>query len=373
MIFIFPLGIRAWINENMIYSNKFEVNGNRETRTGKICIYSEKKRKESDIYMVITNANCMSGDVYEYDILKGPDEKLYIVYFDTNISKFVGHSLSFKNLYIDIVPEMFEYEVIGNPLENPELLEGYDLSGIPYIEKLLEAAIKPIDYSRDVLNVIDESEIDFDESDEEAENDIKADIIREGFNISLVLDKSAKIVPMLEGEITDEYVDWVYSLIEGEEKRKMEQVYIIDESIIYIYVESEYDEKSQIGAYAFMIEYDGYEISDSGQSKNISNEQTAELNAVVKALCTINSPSKISLNSTSKYVISPFHKGWIYQWEKNGWKKGNSKEKIKNSGLFSKLLKLSEIHDIDFSLIENTSNDKKMLACKTLAQNCIFS
>lgn len=373
MIFIFPLGIRVWINEKMIYTNKFEVEGNRETRTGKVFIFVDKKRKESTIYMAITNANAMSGDVYEYDILKSPSGELSIVYFDSLRSKFTGKILNQHNEYIDIIPDMLDYEVIGNPLENPELLEGCNLNGIPNIEKILSAAVKPIDYSRDVLNTIDESEIDFEESEEEAERDIKEDLIKDGFDISLVLDKGAKVLPLLKGEITDEYVDWVYSFMESEEKRGMIPNYIIDEDIVLIYVESEYDAKQQRAAYSFIIENDGYEVNDYGITQNISSCQTAELNAVVKAICTINNPSKINIKSSSKYVISPFQKGWIYQWEKNGWKKGNSKEKVKNSGLFSKLLKLSEIHNIEFSLIEDISSDKKLVDCKTLAQNCIFS
>ena len=149
-------------------------------------------------------------------------------------------------------------------------------------------------------------------------------------------------------------------------------MYIIEDNTIIIYVESDFKSSKNLGAYAFKIEWDGYEISDAGQTKNIESSQASELNAVVKALCTIRTPSQIKVFSSSKYVISPFEKGWIYQWEKNDWTKGQNKDKVKNSKLFSKLLKLTKVHKVEFDLVKEVAKNKHLRDCKEKAQGALL-
>lgn len=370
MISIFPLGIRAWVDENMLYTNKFEVDAIREVRAGSVSFYINKKRMESDTYMLITHASAMNGDIYEYDILKGPDENTYIVCFDRDNGMFVGSGLN-NNQEIPIKTCMFDYEILGNPLETPELINIDDVKqSKEEIEQLLQKAVKPIDYSKDLLAIADESEIDFGETDEEAERDMLEEY-KTAIDVSLAVDKGAKIIPTLSGDITDEYVDWVYGLMDSEQQRNNIPMYIVEDSIVIIYVESDYKSNKKLGAYAFKIEWDGYEISDAGQTNDIESTQASELNAVVKALCTIRMPSQIKLFSSSKYVISPFEKGWIYQWEKNGWKKGQNKDKVKNSQMFSKLLKLTQVHEVEFDFVSETSKNKHLCDCKEKARGAL--
>lgn len=371
MIFIFPLGIRAWVDKSMFYTNKFEVDAMREVRAGTVCFYANKKRMESETYMLITHASAMNGDIYEYDILKGPDENTYIVCFDKENGKFIGSGLN-NNQEIPILIQMFDYEIIGNPLETPELI---NLDEVKHskeeIESLLMQAVQPIDYSKDLLVIADESEIDFGETEEEAEQDMIEES-KKAIDVSLAVDEGAKIVPTLNGDITDAYVDWVYGLLDSERQRNNTPMYIIEDNTIIIYVESDFKSSKNLGAYAFKIEWDGYEISDAGQTKNIESSQASELNAVVKALCTIRTPSQIKVFSSSKYVISPFEKGWIYQWEKNDWTKGQNKDKVKNSKLFSKLLKLTQVHRVEFDLVKEVAKNKHLRDCKEKAQGALL-
>lgn len=336
-----------------------------------MCFYANKKRMESETYMLITHASAMNGDIYEYDILKGPDENTYIVCFDKENGKFIGSGLN-NNQEIPILIQMFDYEIIGNPLETPELI---NLDEVKHskeeIESLLMQAVQPIDYSKDLLVIADESEIDFGETEEEAEQDMIEES-KKAIDVSLAVDEGAKIVPTLNGDITDAYVDWVYGLLDSERQRNNTPMYIIEDNTIIIYVESDFKSSKNLGAYAFKIEWDGYEISDAGQTKNIESSQASELNAVVKALCTIRTPSQIKVFSSSKYVISPFEKGWIYQWEKNDWTKGQNKDKVKNSKLFSKLLKLTKVHKVEFDLVKEVAKNKHLRDCKEKAQGALL-
>ena len=81
------------------------------------------------------------------------------------------------------------------------------------------------------------------------------------------------------------------------------------------------------GGWAATIHHeDRYDII-SGHSLCTTNNRM-ELTAVVKALLVLKSKgfTNIVINSDSAYVINAINKGWIHEWEKNGWKTKSSNE-----------------------------------------------
>ena len=59
-------------------------------------------------------------------------------------------------------------------------------------------------------------------------------------------------------------------------------------------------------------------------------------------------------------------KGWVYGWQKKGWKKSDGKQAL-NVDLWSVLLELLEIHDVSFHWIKGHAGHKYNELCDKLA------
>jgi ribonuclease HI len=84
----------------------------------------------------------------------------------------------------------------------------------------------------------------------------------------------------------------------------------------------------------------------SGSEQKTTNNRM-ELQAAIEALRALESPSKVRLFSDSAYLVNAFKEGWIFNWERNGWRKSNRKP-VENQDLWQELLKLSRRHDVQF-------------------------
>jgi ribonuclease HI len=101
------------------------------------------------------------------------------------------------------------------------------------------------------------------------------------------------------------------------------------------------------------------ELSE-GFRKTTNNRM--ELLAVIKALEALKQEgSNVKLYTDSKYVADAFNKGWVFNWEKKGYKKK------KNVDLWKKMMELYRKHSVKFYWVQGHSNVRENERCDQLA------
>lgn len=94
------------------------------------------------------------------------------------------------------------------------------------------------------------------------------------------------------------------------------------------------------GGWAAILVYNKIEKELVGGSKETTNNRM-ELSAVIEGLKALKEPCEVYLTTDSKYVCDSVTKGWVYSWQKNGWKKADKKPAL-NVDLWEQLLPLKK-------------------------------
>ena len=79
------------------------------------------------------------------------------------------------------------------------------------------------------------------------------------------------------------------------------------------------------------------EIS-GGELETTNNRM--ELTAPIEALKLLKKPCNVKVYSDSAYLVNAFVQGWIYNWQKNGWKTADKKD-VKNRELWEEIYKFT--------------------------------
>ena len=117
------------------------------------------------------------------------------------------------------------------------------------------------------------------------------------------------------------------------------------------------------GGYGIVMEWVGkpYRKEFSQGYKHTTNNRM-ELLAVIEALRKLKNPNTSVLVFTdSKYVVDSVQKGWVFNWEKKGFK-----EK-KNPDLWMQFLKEYRKHQVQFKWIKGHNNHVQNERCDVLA------
>ena len=101
-----------------------------------------------------------------------------------------------------------------------------------------------------------------------------------------------------------------------------------------------------------------------GYEKTTNNRM--EMMGVIAALEALRRPCQIDLYTDSQYVVNAFEKGWIRNWQKNGWKTA-SKEPVKNKELWERMLKAASSHDLTFHWVKGHAGHPENERCDKLA------
>jgi ribonuclease HI len=70
-----------------------------------------------------------------------------------------------------------------------------------------------------------------------------------------------------------------------------------------------------------------------------------EILAAIAGLEALREPCEVALHSDSQYLVHAITKGWLANWRRNGWRKGD-KSPVANVDLWRRLLPLLETHRI---------------------------
>ncbi len=94
----------------------------------------------------------------------------------------------------------------------------------------------------------------------------------------------------------------------------------------------------------------------------LTTNNRMELLAVIKALEALKKPgSKVTIYTDSKYVADAVNKGWVFQWERNGFKKK------KNPDLWKRFLEIYRKHDVRLVWVKGHNNITENERCDELA------
>ena len=110
------------------------------------------------------------------------------------------------------------------------------------------------------------------------------------------------------------------------------------EEVLRIYTDGACSGNPGPGGWAAVLLY-GENIKEiSGFVPDTTNNQM-ELRAAIEGLRAVKRITPVELYSDSSYVVKAFNDGWIFGWQKNGWRTA-AKEPVKNKELWQELFAL---------------------------------
>lgn len=95
-----------------------------------------------------------------------------------------------------------------------------------------------------------------------------------------------------------------------------------------------------------------------------------ELTAVIEGLKALKYPCAVQVFSDSSYTVKGFEEGWVYGWEKSGWKKADKKP-VLNDDLWKELLALTRVHKVVFHWVKGHADNELNNRCDELARSAI--
>lgn len=119
------------------------------------------------------------------------------------------------------------------------------------------------------------------------------------------------------------------------------------------------------GGWGAILIYNNVEKRISGASYETTNNQM-ELTGPIEALKLLKRPCKVKLYSDSAYLVNAFEQGWIYNWQKNGWRTAGKKD-VKNRDLWQQIYEFTRVHDIEWIKVKGHSDNKYNNMCDTMA------
>lgn len=119
------------------------------------------------------------------------------------------------------------------------------------------------------------------------------------------------------------------------------------------------------GGWCAILRYNGVEKMISGGEKDTTNNRM-ELSAVLFGLKALKEPCHVTLQSDSKYVLDSISKGWVYGWQKKGWKKSDGKPAL-NVDLWQQLLAELAKHEMEYVWIKGHAGHPENERCDAQA------
>ena len=123
------------------------------------------------------------------------------------------------------------------------------------------------------------------------------------------------------------------------------------------------------GGWGAVLMYNEHKKEIAGAEPQTTNNRM-ELMAVIKALESLKNECEVELYSDSAYVINSFNNGWIYNWQKNGWKT-KDKEPVKNQELWETLYQYTQKHKVKWIKVKGHADNEYNNRCDKMAREQI--
>ena len=124
-----------------------------------------------------------------------------------------------------------------------------------------------------------------------------------------------------------------------------------------------------VGGWGVVLSFNGFEKQFSGAEADTTNNRM-ELKAVIEGLKRLKEPCEVEVYSDSAYTVNAFNEGWIYSWEKNGFKKADNKP-VLNEELWRELLRLTRVHNVTFIKVKGHADNEYNNLCDKLATTAV--
>ena len=123
------------------------------------------------------------------------------------------------------------------------------------------------------------------------------------------------------------------------------------------------------GGWGAILIYGEHRREFSGGEPQTTNNRM-ELTAVIEGLMKLKFPCRVDVYSDSAYTVNGFLQGWVYGWEKMGWKKADKKP-VLNDDLWKQLLALTREHEVTFHKVKGHADNPLNNRCDGLARGAI--
>lgn len=123
------------------------------------------------------------------------------------------------------------------------------------------------------------------------------------------------------------------------------------------------------GGWGAVLLYGEHKKEISGGEAETTNNRM-ELTAVIKGLELLKYPCAVDVYSDSAYTVNAFLQGWVYGWEKSGWKKADNKP-VLNDDLWKILLAYTRQHEVTFHKVKGHADNELNNRCDELARSAI--
>lgn len=138
---------------------------------------------------------------------------------------------------------------------------------------------------------------------------------------------------------------------------------------VTIYTDGACSGNPGVGGWGAVLMFNGHEKRISGAEKETTNNRM-ELFAVISALECLKEPCEVTVYSDSAYTVNGFSNGWVYDWEKSGWRKADRKP-VLNVDLWQRLLELTKTHKVKFVKVKGHADNEYNNICDKLATDAI--
>ena len=103
------------------------------------------------------------------------------------------------------------------------------------------------------------------------------------------------------------------------------------------------------------------------QGFRLSTINRMELLAVITGLEALKKPGcRVRIHTDSKYVHDAVSKGWLRQWQRNGWRTADKKP-VKNPDLWKRFMVAAEQHQVEFIWVKGHAGIPENERCDVLA------
>ncbi|MFY9225388.1 MAG: RNase H family protein [Blastocatellia bacterium] len=96
-------------------------------------------------------------------------------------------------------------------------------------------------------------------------------------------------------------------------------------------------------------------------SLRLSTNSRTQLIATTTALSLLKESCQVKLYTDAQYITNPFNLGWLARWENDDWRD------VKNLDLWKQLLKLCQVHKVEFIWLKQHSGNPNQERAEYLA------
>lgn len=119
------------------------------------------------------------------------------------------------------------------------------------------------------------------------------------------------------------------------------------------------------GGWGAILIYASREKEISGYVQETTNNRM-EMFAVIQGLRCLRQPCRVTVFTDSAYLANAFLRGWIDNWQRNGWKTAG-KQSVQNQDLWRQLLIAMKSHDVHWVRVRGHADNEYNNRCDRLA------